>query len=329
MLAFERVDAVEETDRGLIAELHGERLRVDVCRDDVVRLKISRGGVFDETPTHAVCVDPLEPEVEFAVEREDGVVRIRTSALVVTLQTDPFRLDVHRPDGSAVAESIQPYATLNDAFEIRRRCRPEDGIYGLGEKGGRHNRNRRDFTLWNTDILNPHSTAEFIAGRDPHDPRADVRSTEFDPYYVSIPFFHHHDHQSGAVAGSFVDNGYRAAYDFTDAEEYVIRFEGGQYTEYVFAGPAMADVLEAYTWLTGRTKLPPLWALGYHQCRWFRYTQDDVETLGRRHRELEVPCDGLWLDIEYMDGYRVFTWDPRRSPIPRRCSPAWPNKASA
>jgi alpha-glucosidase len=314
MLGFEQVDSVEQTERGLLAAMHGEQLRVDVVRDDVVRLKISRGGVFDESPTFAVCVDPLAEPAAFAFEREEGVVRLRTAALVVSLGLQPFRLDVHRSDGSAVVESLQPYATLNDAFELRRRCRAEDAIYGLGSKSGRGNRKGRDFTLWNTDVLDPHGTLEFTAGRAAGDPRGDRLSVEFDPFYVSIPFIYHQVAVSGAMAGSFVDNGYRAHYDFTETDEYTIRFEGGQYTEYVFAGPSMPEILEAYTWLTGRTAPPPLWSLGYHQCRWFDYTQDAVEALGRRHRELAIPCDALWLDIEYMDGYRVFTWNTESFP---------------
>src|SRR5665811_338176 len=94
-LRFERVSAVEATDRGLAAQVHGERLRVDLVRADIVRVKISRGGVFDESPTFAVCVDPLSADVEFTVERADDVVRLCTSDLVVSLWLDPFRLDVH------------------------------------------------------------------------------------------------------------------------------------------------------------------------------------------------------------------------------------------
>src|SRR5687768_15320785 len=124
MLKFERVGSVERTDRGLLAALEGERLRVEPVRADVVRVKISRGGVFDERPTFAVCAEP-DP-VEFSVEREDGVVRLRTSALVVSLSLDPFALDVHRPDGTSIVESLQPYATLNDAFEVKRRCASGD-----------------------------------------------------------------------------------------------------------------------------------------------------------------------------------------------------------
>ena len=313
---FERASSVHTTETGVVADLHGEQLRVDVVREDVVRFKISRGGVFDESPTYAVCVDPLAQRVPFTVEQGVSEVRLRTSGMVVTIGLDPFRLDVHRPDGSPVVETAQDeggrhwtYATLNDAFTLRRRCRREDSIYGLGEKTGHLNRRGRDFTLWNNDVLDPHAAREWTEGLPADDPRADRTSTEFDPYYVSIPFFYHQGYPAGAMAASFVDNGYQADYEFSHDEEYRIHFRGGQYTEYVFAGPSMPDILRHYTWLTGRMSPPPLWSLGYHQCRWFDYTQEDVERLAARHRDEEIPCDGLWLDIDYMDGYRVFTWD--------------------
>ena len=322
-LRFERVDEVVETGRGVLARLHGEQLRVDVVRDDVVRLTISRGGVFDESPTFAVHVDPLAEPVEFRVERAGDVVRVRTAALVASLYLDPFRIDVHRADGTAVVETAQDdagrywaYATLNDAFTVRRRYRQEDSVFGLGEKTGRLNRQGRDFTLWNTDVLNPDATAEFRAQWPADDPRSDRRSTTFDPYYVSIPFFYHQAHVDGTMAASFVDNGYRGSYEFSSPREYRISFAGGQYTEYVFAGPDMPAILTAYTGLTGRTAPPPLWALGYHQSRWLHYTQDAVLALADRHRADAVPCDALWLDIEYMDGYRVFTWNHDAFPDP-------------
>jgi alpha-glucosidase len=323
-IRWDRVDSVIQTPTGILAELHGEQLRIDVVRPDVLRIKISRGGVFDDSPTFAVCVDPLAEPTGFRVERGEAVVQLRTEACVASLWLDPFRIDVHRSDGSPVIETAHdadgqywPYATLNDSFTIRRRCRQEDAIFGLGEKSGRHNRKGRDFTMWNTDVLNPHDALEFSAGKAADDPRGDFRSVEFDPYYVTIPFFYHQCYPDGAMAASFVDNGYRGAYEFSQAEEYRIIFRGGQYTEYVFAGPDMSAILEAYTWLTGRIGLPPIWSLGYHQCRWFEYTQDAVEAVARQHRENDIPCDGMWLDIEYMDGYRVFTWNSDRFPDPR------------
>ena len=323
-LLFSCASEVEQTATGLRARLDGEQLRVDVVRPDVLRIAISRGGTFDESPTFAVHVDPLADVPPFALERDDArVARLRTDAVVLSLSLEPFSLDVHRTDGSPVLETAVdeqgrpcPYATLNDAFVVRRRCRQQDAVFGLGEKTGAFDRRRRDFTMWNTDVLDPVASQEFTAGRSADDPRADRTSTEYDPYYVNIPFLYHQSLPSGRIAGSFVDNAYRGHYDLTAPEEMSFSFAGGQYVEYVFAGPGMPAVLEAYTALTGRTALPPLWALGYHQCRWFRYTQDAVEAIGARHRELDVPCDALWLDIEHLDGYRVFTWDDELFPDP-------------
>ncbi len=320
-IRFERVDSVSETPSGIVADLHRERLRIDVIAADLARIKISRGGVFDESPTYAVCVDPLEAAASFTLQRHPDKVLLTTESMIITLGLDPFRIDVHRADGSPVFETAQDhdgrywaYATLNDAFTLRRRYHREDPIFGLGEKSGRHNRRGRDFTLWNTDVLSPWETKEFTRDRPAGDPRADQTSVGFDPFYVSIPFFYHQSDLTSTMAASFVDNGYRGAYEFTEAEEYRIVFHGGHYTEYVFAGPDMSDILTSYTWLTGRTAPPPIWSLGYHQCRWFRYTQDAVEAIAARHRADEVPCDAIWLDIEYMNDYRVFTWNTDRFP---------------
>jgi alpha-glucosidase len=321
-------------ERGIELELapgNRERLRVEVFRDDVIRLKISRAGSFDESPTFAVCAPLHETRAEFKVEENDQFARVSTARMSLTIYRQPFRIEAHRADGSVIFEGgtdenghSGAYATLNDEFVVRRKCRREDSFFGLGEKTGRFNRRNRSFTLWNTDIMNP-NIGESFSEKPSGDPLRDPTSIAWDPYYISIPFFYHQPNGTDGMAGFFFDNGYRARFEFVDPKEkrkmeqekekeYLVHFEGGQYTEYIFAGPAMRDILEAYTWLTGRMAPPPLWALGYHQCRWFAYTQDAVEKLGRTHREKSIPCDVLWLDIDYMDGYRVFTWDQNRFP---------------
>ena len=205
------------------------------------------------------------------------------------------------------------YGILKDEFVVRRKCQVDDAFFGLGQKTGRFNRKGRDFTLWNTDVMDPNVSGGFR--EEPgSDPAADPTSLEFDPYYISIPFFYHMPEGSDAMSGFFFDNGYRGRFEFAGPEDYLAHFKGGQYTEYIFAGPAMRDILSAYTWLTGRMAPPPLWALGHHQCRWFAYTQQAVEQLAQKHRERNIPCDAIWLDIDYMDGYRVFTWNEDRFP---------------
>src|SRR5581483_1628018 len=87
---------------------------------------------------------------------------------------------------------------------------------------------------------------------------------------------------------------------------------------YFFAGPTPADVLRQYTELTGRVSLPPRWALGYHQARWSYESAQEVRNIATTMRKRRHPCDALWLDIDYMDGFRNFTWNAQTFPQPRK-----------
>src|SRR5262249_10873135 len=69
--------------------------------------------------------------------------------------------------------------------------------------------------------------------------------------------------------------------------------------------------------LTGRMPLPPKWALGYHQSRWSYETADRARAVATEFRKRSIPCDGIWLDIDYMSGFRCFTFDRERVPDPK------------
>ncbi|MGH9970756.1 MAG: TIM-barrel domain-containing protein, partial [Pyrinomonadaceae bacterium] len=85
---------------------------------------------------------------------------------------------------------------------------------------------------------------------------------------------------------------------------------------YFFYGPAIKKILGRYGDLTGHMPLPPLWALGNQQSRWSYYPDTMAEEVVRQYRQRDLPLDVLHLDIDYMQGYRVFTWDTKRFPVP-------------
>jgi len=70
------------------------------------------------------------------------------------------------------------------------------------------------------------------------------------------------------------------------------------------------EIVRTLAELTGRIPMPPRWALGYHQCRWSYEPDERARTLARDFRERRMPCDVIWFDIDYMDGFRCFTFDP-------------------
>src|SRR5207247_9534606 len=91
----------------------------------------------------------------------------------------------------------------------------------------------------------------------------------------------------------------------------------GELDYYVVYGPTPEQVSESLGVLLGTMPLPPRWALGYHQSRWSYMEDSMVRELGAEFRTRDIPCDAIHLDIDYMDGYRVFTWNPQRFPDPQ------------
>ncbi|RYP43164.1 hypothetical protein DL768_010057 [Monosporascus sp. mg162] len=86
--------------------------------------------------------------------------------------------------------------------------------------------------------------------------------------------------------------------------------EAGLLDVFVFLGPTPRDVTKNYAELTGTTAMPQEFSLGYHQCRWNYVSDDDVKEVDRKFDKYHIPYDVIWLDIEYMDDRKYFTWDP-------------------
>ncbi len=313
--------ALSRTERGIVLNVGEERFRAEFVRADVLKLAISQAGRFDEAPTFAVSATLGEPP-RFEVEDGADTITLKSSALKLVITKRAFGLAAYRSDGSVIFEDeldeqgkSRGYLQLNDSFMISRVLGLHDPIYGLGQKTGPSNRRGRKLVLWNTDILAP----DVLKQQRVFEADVDLpgKSPRFDPYYTSIPFFYHARLAADGdakLAGFFIDNGYKASFDFSERERYRYLFHGGQYTEYVFAGPELPSILEQYTALTGRMQPPPLWSLGHHQCRWKDYSQEEFSEIGREYRRRNLPCDSLWLDIGYMDGYRVYTWHKERFP---------------
>jgi len=85
---------------------------------------------------------------------------------------------------------------------------------------------------------------------------------------------------------------------------------------FTFLGNTAFDICSSFGKLTGTTPLPQFFTLGYHQCRWDKDTQKDIEFFNEKFEEINTPCDCLWLDIEHTDEKRYFTWDHSVFPEP-------------
>lgn len=182
-----------------------------------------------------------------------------------------------------------------DSVTIIKKLGKDDAIYGLGDKPGCLNKRGYSYVNWNTDDPAPHVDS-------------------FKSLYKSIPFF--------IVLGDdycygiFADNTYKTTFDFgfENTDYYFVEHEKGELDYYFMPGKDMAEVVGLYTSLTGTTPLYQRWIYGSHQSRWGYYTQDEVLDIADKFRELDIPCDVIHMDIDYMNGYRVFTFDDKKFP---------------
>ncbi|XP_045863498.1 neutral alpha-glucosidase C isoform X4 [Meles meles] len=93
--------------------------------------------------------------------------------------------------------------------------------------------------------------------------------------------------------------------------------ESGIIDVFLLTGPTPSDVFKQYSYLTGTQAMPPLFSLGYHQCRWNYEDEQDVKAVDAGFDEHDIPYDVMWLDIEHTEGKRYFTWDKKRFPNPK------------
>ena len=173
-------------------------------------------------------------------------------------------------------------------------------LYGLGEQAGPMNLRGGSYKMWNTD------------------PGGNYNG-EANPIYMPLPVYLSL-HKDGSYL-IFYENSFPATFTFEPPLDREgngrslssAAFTGGMLRYYLIPGPPQRAI-ERFTELTGRPELPPLWSLGYHQSRWGYRTAADVRTVASGFKQHDMPLSAIHLDIDYMDGYRVFTVDEQRYP---------------
>jgi alpha-glucosidase len=252
-------------------------------------------------PDHSYTVvktDWAQVPVEFAGDKETRI--IRTSEVEVRAHLTPFRLAFYNRNGKLISKDADAGGITWDGPRVRCwKSMPEDEHYfGLGEESNRLDKRGRSYVMWNTD--------------------PDGFDAATNPLYQSVPFFI--GLRQGRAYGLFLDNTYHSSFDFGVEEHDLYSFgaEGGELNYYFFAGPTPRSVVSRFTELVGRSPLPPRWSIGYIQSRASYYPESAVRFIAENFRHRGIPCDALFLDTDYMDGDRVFTWDKAAFPDPKK-----------
>lgn len=275
------------------------QVRVYVLAPDLVRVRAAFRKPIAETDHSWAVARTSWDMTPWSLEEGTDRFLILTDELEISVQRQPLLIEFRDPKTHrAINSDGRPmlYDPNGAAVAAVKKFGLEEHFYGLGEKAARLDKRRGGFEMWNSD------TPGYGEGTD--------------PIYQSVPFYM--GWLQGAAYGIFFDNSFRGHFDFGQSDQRYSSFaaEGGEMNYYFFQGPGMKKILGRYADLTGHMPLPPRWTLGHQQSRWSYYPDALVEEIARRYREEDLPLDAVHLDIHYMNGYRVFTWDPKFFPDP-------------
>jgi len=288
------VDSYVKSDNGIQIESGDLLYDVILYKEDVVR--IHQYSSSSDTNPYSVVQEPTQ--TSFSIKDFDGNIIITTDQLKLVINKSPLRFIFQTVDGRVVNEDdpglgIQVQGTQKTVY---KKLQNQERFVGLGEKTGGLDRRGQGFQNWNTD--------HFAYGLND------------DPIYASIPFYIGiHEELS---YGIFLDNSYKTHFNFGASNNRFSSFsmDDGDVDYYFFSG-SVSNIIQSYTWLTGRMKLPPLWSLGYQQCRYSYYPEGRVLDTAKKFRDKGIPADVMVLDIHYMDQYKIFSWDADRFPDPK------------
>ncbi|HFD2038590.1 TPA: TIM-barrel domain-containing protein [Clostridium perfringens] len=261
------------------------KITLTIFENDIVKVFI--GDKYEESISTNGVVDDLG-KGEFIVEEDSNFVIIKGTKVLTFVDKNTTEISFKDLDGNIINEDFQPSFKDEEGNVYISKVNDCLAYYGLGEKGGDLNKKGCYTENFNTD-----------------DPETDDDSIT---YYKTIPFYVALKEE--ATYGIFFDNSFRSYFDMGKEMGDRIFFGaiGGQIQYYFISGENIKEVVKNYIALTGRMEMPPLWSLGYQQCRFSYFSQEEVRELVKTFEEKDIPLDVVYLDIDYMDGFRVMTF---------------------
>ncbi len=280
-------------------------LQVTILRDSVVRFRYTTTNKFGDDFSYALVENTNVGYNALDLTEEENRFIIKTNKVHVKINKADLKVSIHSAEDDHLILGDEQGFHWEDSYELggdivkmSKHSKDAESFYGLGDKPTHLNLKGKRYENWVTDSY--------------------AFGPNTDPIYKAIPFYV--GVQGKEAYGIFFDNTFRTFFDFCQERRQVTSFWalGGEMNYYFIHGPKVEEVVEKYTQMTGVPELPPLWSLGFHQCKWSYYPESKVKEITNKFRELSIPCDAIYLDIDYMDGFRCFTWDKEKFPDPKR-----------
>ncbi len=254
-------------------------------RSDVLRIDFLPSQSSTPDSSFTVVQDTINL-VPFSVEANDSTLEINSAKIKIVCKKFPLRVSYFNHAGERTLE--EPLAgglavALNERM-INFVSEPNDHFYGTGERGTSLDKKGQKFLSYNTTVFG-YSSAEPVMN-------------------INIPLI-----TTTQGYALFIDNTYKGFFDFENANRFSYSVSRGELTYYFISGSTIPEQLEAYTWLTGRQPLPPLWSLGYLQSKYGYRNETEANIFVETIHQKQIPCDAVILDLYWYDQMGDMQWN--------------------
>jgi alpha-glucosidase len=283
-------------EQGVMGKTVHGNFKAQFYNDHIIRITASREASFEDF-SYAVVVSPQK--TTFEIHDDDATLILKGKTIYLKIFKDPTRFSFQTKDGDVINEDDTFGISWNgEQVTSYKKLQEGERFIGLGEKTGPLDRRGQGYQNWNTDNFAYHSGA--------------------DPLYCSTPFYI--GIHSGLIYGIFLDNTFKSFINFGASNNRFssMAVDRGEMNYYFIHGSSVGEIIEQYTHLTGRTPLPPLWSIGYQQCRYSYFPDTEVLSIANTFREKDIPSDVIVFDIHYMEAYKIFTWHKEHFSNPKK-----------
>ncbi|MGC8533200.1 MAG: alpha-glucosidase MalA [Candidatus Parvarchaeum sp.] len=193
-------------------------------------------------------------------------------------------------------EKIELYER-DDKIILSKELDIKEHILGLGENAFKLDKRRSKLTLWNTDA---------------HDYLPNT-----DKMYVSIPFFI--SVKDKHKLGVFINYPGKITFDFgiKEYDKTIIEIFNKSAELFFIEGKTLKEILNKFISITGKPFKIPNWALGHAVSRYSYFPQKIILEVLKEYKKRSV-VDSIYLDIDYMDKYKIFEWNKDYFPNPKK-----------
>ncbi|KAJ8030862.1 Maltase-glucoamylase, intestinal [Holothuria leucospilota] len=229
-------------------------------------------------------------EIPLEYPREERMVGFRDYEVNYT--RNPFTIKITRPSsGGVLFDTGIGGFIFEEQFIQFSTLLQTTAIFGFGEH--RHKRLRHWVLDWPTWGM-------WTTNADPEEDSMNLHGQH--PFYIGIE-------PGGDAHGVYFANSNAQEVAIIPLPALTWRTIGGIVDLYFYTGPSPESVVAQHTEVTGRSSIPPYWALGYHMGREDFDSVAGMQELVDRNLEANVPFDVLYTGLEITDSYRMFTYD--------------------